>query len=151
MFRTGENNVKVMINGEEYEQVRPGVYVQYGEDGEERLRAWITGTIIADRRKQLHLSQEQLAERIGLNRSSISRYESTTTKKIPHDIIPQLALALDATEDYINGKVDDPHAVQFPIGPEEQQEKELLLNFRRLSSDQKAAVEAIVKSMVQEE
>ena len=137
--------MKVLINGEEYEQIRPGVYVQYNSKGEERVRAWNTGEIIADRRKQLRMSQDQLADAVGLNRSSISRYESATTRKIPNDVIHAIAIALDATEDYITGKVDDPHAVRHPTSMEIQREERLMMYFRRLTEDQKNAVENMVK------
>ena len=129
-----------IINGKVYRLVRPGVYVLYDENGDEKVRAWSVGEIIADRRDQLKMTQQELADRIGVNRSTLSRYESGTYKKIPYDVMLRLSSALNATEDYLFGKVDDPQAVQFPVSPDEQLEQRLLFFFRRLSGDQKEAV-----------
>lgn len=136
-----------IIDGEIYRLVRPGVYALYNDDGQERVRAWFVGEIIEDRRLQLKLTQKQLAARIGVSRSTLSRYEDGIYKKIPHEVMIRLADALDASVDYINGKVDDPHAVQFPETPAEAQERRLLQYFRRLSDDQKGAVVNMVEAI----
>lgn len=136
-----------IIDGEIYRLVRPGVYALYTDDGQERVRAWFVGEIIEDRRLQLKLTQKQLAARIGVSRSTLSRYEDGIYKKIPHEVMIRLADALDASVDYINGKVDDPHAVQFPEVPDEDQERQLLRYFRRLSDDQKSAVVNMVAAI----
>lgn len=136
-----------IIDGVAYTVIRPGVYALYDDRGKERLRAWQVGEIIEDRRQQLKMTQKDLADRIGVNRSTLSRYESGIYKKIPYDVLLRIADALGVTEDYLTGKVDDPHGVQFPDVPNKDLEKRLLLYFRRLSADQKDAVVNMVGLM----
>lgn len=53
-------------------------------------------------RKQKRISQEQLAKRAGLSRSSISAYEKGMT--IPSaEVIYELCVILDTTSDYLLG------------------------------------------------
>ena len=60
---------------------------KYGEVGsksrqefEQRANAFFTGQIIEEARKKANLTQEQLAERIGTNKSYISRVETGRTE-----------------------------------------------------------------------
>lgn len=131
-----------------FKVIRPGVYSRTVNGIE--LRTWDTGIIIADRRVKMHISQEVLAEATGLNRSSISRYETGTAKKIPYDVLEKIARTLNCTIDYLQARTDDPHeSLQYP-DYDEQIERAMAL-YKRLSPDQKTAVETIMKSMVQEE
>lgn len=134
-----------IIDGLLYQQLRPGVYVYY-QNGEERVRAWYTGEIIAARRKELKLTQRQLADAVNLNRSTLSRYESGEYKKIDFKMLEALAKALDTSVEYLTGRVDDPHAVLEPT-PEETREARLLSHFRNLSDNQKDAVITMVEAM----
>ena len=52
------------------------------------------GEKIKKRRKELGLSADQLAEKLGKDRSTIYRYESKEIEKLPIDIIEPLADAL---------------------------------------------------------
>lgn len=62
---------------------------------------------IQERRKQLGLSQEELAEIIGSNQKQISKYE--TGKNDPTgDVLIALAEALDTTVDYLLGRTGIP-------------------------------------------
>ena len=88
--------------------VRPGVYEEKTDSGV-TYREYFVGEIIADRRKQLKMSQQELADKVGVNRSTISRYESGTYKKISYKMLGQIAEALDMTEDYMWAITDDPH------------------------------------------
>ncbi|MCM1169791.1 MAG: helix-turn-helix domain-containing protein [Bacteroides sp.] len=47
---------------------------------EQRADAFFTGQIIEEARKKAHLTQEELAERIGTNKSYISRVETGRTE-----------------------------------------------------------------------
>ena len=137
-----------MEKEETFMMVRPGVYSKKVNGIE--LRRWDTGKIIAWRRKQLHLSQEELAKAVGLNRSSISRYESGDAKKIPYNILEKIASKLNCTIDYLQARTDDPYE-NLTLPQHDDQAERLMAYFRRLSPDQRDAVEAIVKTMVQEE
>ena len=141
--------MKTIINGQEYEVLRPGVYVLY-QNGKERMRVWNVGEIIADRRKQLHISQDQLAEAVGLNRSTISRYESGIAKKIPHDVAEAIATTLNCTVDYLMGRSDEPNQI-FQMPNYDAQAERVLTYFKKLSAEQKNAVETMIKTMIKEE
>lgn len=140
--------MKVMIHGEEYDVVRPGVYSR-NENGIE-LRVWVTGDIIADRRKKMHLSQDQLAEATGLNRSSISRYESGKAKKIPHDVLEAIAKRLNCTTDYLTALTDDPNESLSDSGYDDQTLRAMAY-YARLSPEQRNAIDLTMKSMLKEE
>ncbi len=66
------------------------------------------GERIRERRIQLGLSQEELAERVGYNsRTTINKIEKST-RGMPQPKITKFAKALDTTEVYLLGVVDDP-------------------------------------------
>jgi transcriptional regulator with XRE-family HTH domain len=66
-------------------------------------------------RKRLELSQEQLAERIGVTQSAVSYYERSETD-IGSSIVKLLADALECSADYLLGLTDDPTPVRGPPG-----------------------------------
>ena len=136
-----------VINGDVYKFIRPGVWEHQSETTGIVVRDFNVQEIIADRRKQLKMTQQDLADKVGVNRSTLSRYESGTYKKISYDILARIADALDMTEDYLWGRVDDPHEKIFPSTVERDQEERLLMYYRRLTGDQKNAVENMVKLM----
>ena len=126
--------------------VRPGVYEEITSTGL-TIREYCVGEIIADRRKQLKMSQQELAERVGVNRSTISRYESGTYKKISFTTLAQIAEALDMTEDYLWARTDNPHEdLSFP-GTKDEHEQHLLDLFRNLSANQQKAVINMLEQM----
>ncbi len=49
------------------------------EDFQEKALSWYYGKILKDKRKELNLTQLQLAKKTGLNRSYISRIEQGNT------------------------------------------------------------------------
>ncbi len=61
------------------------------------------GEKIKFRRKELGLSADQLAEKLGKDRSTIYRYESKEIEKLPIDIIEPLAKALLVSPQYLMG------------------------------------------------
>lgn len=63
------------------------------------------GEKIKIRRKELGLSADQLAEKLGKDRSTIYRYESKEIEKLPIDIIEPLADALLVSPQYLMGWV----------------------------------------------
>ncbi len=60
---------------------------------------------IKQRRKELGLSVEELANIIGKNRATVYRYESNQIKKIPITILKPIANALKVTPNYLLGGV----------------------------------------------
>ena len=134
----------IIRNGMELHEIRPGVY-ECNENGIE-YRYINTGEIIKARRQDLKMSQQELADRIGVNIGTISRYESGKIETVSIERKKMIADALDCTEDYLDALVEDPHE---SLGSEwSQQEIDLVELFRDLSSDQRAAILTMMKGMV---
>lgn len=62
-----------------------------------------TGQRIKDRRKELCLSAEILADSIGVSPATIYRYEKGDIEKVPGDVIIAIASALHTTPAYLMG------------------------------------------------
>lgn len=65
------------------------------------------GDRIKQRRQDIGLSVDQLAERIGKNRATVYRYESKDIEKFPIDVLEPLAKALQTTPGYLMGWEDN--------------------------------------------
>lgn len=65
------------------------------------------GSRIKMRRKELNLTQEYLAEKLDVNKSTIQRYESGTIDNTKKLVVEGLANALHVSEDWLTGKTDD--------------------------------------------
>ena len=61
------------------------------------------GERIKQRRQELGLTADQVAEAIGKNRATVYRYESNEIEKFPIDILYPLAEALHTTPQYLMG------------------------------------------------
>jgi transcriptional regulator with XRE-family HTH domain len=61
------------------------------------------GQRIKQRRKQLKMSADELGVLLGVNRSTIFRYESGFIEKLPIDILEPIAKALETTPQYLMG------------------------------------------------
>ena len=69
-----------------------------------------TAKRMKDRRLQLGLSAETMAEKIGVARSTYFRYENGDIEKLPVALLPKIASALRTTPEYLAGwddKVSD--------------------------------------------
>lgn len=61
------------------------------------------GDRIRKRRKQLKMSVDQLAEKLGKNRATVYRYESSEIENMPLEILEPLAKALNVSPAYLMG------------------------------------------------
>lgn len=61
------------------------------------------GERIKERRKELKISADELAKRLGKDRSTIYRYEKGDIENLPLDILEPIAKALDTTPAYLMG------------------------------------------------
>lgn len=61
------------------------------------------GRRIRDRRKQLKLTVDQVAEKLGKNRATIYRYESNEIENMPIETLEPLAEVLNVTPAYLMG------------------------------------------------
>ena len=62
-----------------------------------------TGERIKARRKEIGLSADKLAERIGVSRSTIFRYENGDIEKMPMNTLVPIAAALNTSVEYLMG------------------------------------------------
>lgn len=61
------------------------------------------GQRIKQRRKELKISADELAAKIGKNRATIFRYENGDIENLPLDILEPIAEALETTPQYLMG------------------------------------------------
>jgi transcriptional regulator with XRE-family HTH domain len=61
------------------------------------------GQRIQQKRKEMRLSADELAKRLGKDRSTIYRYEKGDIEKFPLDILEPIAKALNTTPAYLMG------------------------------------------------
>lgn len=64
------------------------------------------GQRIQARRKELNLTQEMIANKLSLNKSTIARYESGAVEKIKLPVIQAMAQILDVNPDWLALKTD---------------------------------------------
>ncbi len=63
----------------------------------------LIGERIKQRRKELGLSVDEVAAKIGKNRATVYRYESKDIEKLPLEVLEPLAKALDTTPAFLMG------------------------------------------------
>lgn len=61
------------------------------------------GDRIKHRRLELRMSGEELAKRLGKNRSTVFRYENGEIENLPLDVLEPIAKALQTTPQYLMG------------------------------------------------
>lgn len=61
------------------------------------------GKRIRERRKELKISADELAEKLGKNRATIFRYEKGDIENLPLDILEPIAKILQTTPQYLMG------------------------------------------------
>lgn len=66
------------------------------------------GIRIAERRMQLGLTMDDVAQRIGVAKSTVQRYEKGQIRKIKLPVIESIASALSVNPDWLIGNTDDP-------------------------------------------
>ncbi len=69
-----------------------------------------TGRRIRLAREKRSMSQEELGDRLGLNKSTIQRYESGQVQRIKQPILENMARILNVDADWLTLKTDDPEA-----------------------------------------
>ena len=66
------------------------------------------GRRIKEKRKELKISADELAKRLGKDRSTIYRYEKGDIENLPLDILEPIASALSTTPQYLMGWEEKP-------------------------------------------
>lgn len=100
----------------------------------ERIKALVDGS---------ELSYQELEKLTGIKKSSLQRYASGVTTKIPLDVIEKLSVAFNVSQEYLMGwdeKKDSPSEPQLSEG-----EKVLLDLFNRVPEDQQQLVLQMIR------
>lgn len=67
-----------------------------------------TAYLIKEQRAKLRITQQDLADAVGVNKSTISRWESGDIEKVPIDVVKQLAITLQTTPEHLMGWDEPP-------------------------------------------
>lgn len=65
------------------------------------------GQRMSSRRKELKLSVEELAQRLGKSRATVYRYENGDIENLPLDLLKPIAEALEVSPSYLMGWKDE--------------------------------------------
>ena len=107
-----------------------------------------TAERIKQRRKDLGLRAEDVAERIGVSRSTMFRYENGEIEKLPINHLVPIAKALHTSVDYLMGWTEDE---KEPIPMDEDRlDQEFVRLFELLGNDQKDLIVRAMKGILSE-
>ena len=101
----------------------------------ERIKALVEGS---------GLTYQELEKLTGIKKSSLQRYASGVTTKIPLDVIEKLSIAFNVSQEYLMGwdeKKEAPSELQLTEG-----EKVLLDLFNRVPEDQQKLVLQMIQA-----
>ena len=71
---------------------------------------------IKERRKIMGYTQEELADKLGLQKSAIAKYENGRVENIKRSVIERMANVLECSPTYLMGWGDSSHIIQAPLG-----------------------------------
>lgn len=97
-----------------------------------------TAERIRQRRKQIGMSADTLAEKIGVSRSTVFRYENGFIEKIPINNLGPIARALNTTIGYLMGWDENPEMTEPTPDDRGGSEAEAMHYFEGLSESRKA-------------
>ena len=100
-----------------------------------------TGEIIRQLRKRRGLKAEDLAEKLGVHRATIYRWENGEIEEIPYQILIPIARALQVSPVDLLEMSDEEYE-------RDARDSRLLACFHRLSSDQQDQVLAFVEGLL---
>ena len=101
----------------------------------ERIKALVEGS---------NLSYQELERLTGIKKSSLQRYASGATTKIPLTVIEKLSAAFNVSQEYLMGwdeKKDSPTELQLSEG-----EQLMLELFRKIPEDRQAAALELLRA-----
>lgn len=101
---------------------------------------------IRNRRLELGLSVDDLANRLHKNRATVYRYESNYIKSYSPDVMESLAKALETTPAYFYG-YDDPDPSSETELPKNDEVRQLVRILNRLSPEQLEQASDMMKIM----
>ena len=108
-----------------------------------------TGDRIKQRRLELGLTADDLAEKIGKSRATIYRYENGDIENMPTPVLAPLAKALDTTPaDLMGWQSSSISPLHNNIRCENVAESELVLSYRKLNKPNQSKVLTYSKSLL---
>ena len=108
-----------------------------------------TGDRIKQRRLELGLTADDLAEKIGKSRATIYRYENGDIENMPTPVLEPLAKALDTTPaDLMGWQSSSISPLHNNIRCENIEESELVLSYRKLNKPNQSKVLTYSKSLL---
>ena len=111
------------------------------------------GVRIKQRRKDLKISADELAHRLGKNRATVYRYENGDIENLPLDILEPIAKAHDTTPAYLMGWEEQ--IQKDPVGTAERHFEilmdedfvDLFDDFKKLNKKERKVVADLIHSM----
>ena len=97
------------------------------------------------RRKELGLKAEDIAEKIGVSRSTMFRYENGDIEKLPINHLVPIAKALHTSVDFLMGWTDEKEPIPVNGDGQSQEFSEL---FERLDNEQKDLIIRAIKGIL---
>ena len=91
------------------------------------------GKRIKERRKELGLSVDDVAGKLGKNRATVYRYESSDIENLPITILEPLSRVLKTTPDYLMGWYNKKEVIEEPKQTISKMEKVLLDSYNKLN------------------
>ncbi len=104
------------------------------------------GNRINNRRKALDLTLQDIADRVGVARSTIQRYEAGTISQMKMPVLYAIAQALDVNPDWLVGKSADmkPPAPPTPMYDITAREYSLVRSYRKTSPADRQIIDNII-------
>lgn len=101
------------------------------------------GALLKQRRKELSLTQRQIAQEVGVTEATVSRWESGDIDNMRRDKIAGLANALKMSPLLIMG-MEDAGQSYNPVNSEE---VELLYDYRNMPVEDKSMIRSVLKRL----
>lgn len=111
------------------------------------------GQRIKEKRKELKMSADELAKRLGKDRSTIYRYEKGDIENLPLDILEPIAKALETTPAYLMGweEIDKKNNAITDIVVRLRNDEEFLYiveSMGQLDTDQLLAIKQLISTII---
>lgn len=105
------------------------------------------GDRIKKQRESINISQTELAEKIGISKQTLYKYENNIVTNIPSDKIELIAKVLGTTPSYIMGW--EVSITLYNVHCETADESELILSYRKLSGIGKKKVSSYTGKLLE--
>ena len=103
-----------------------------------------TGDRIRARRIALGLSQEELGQRVGVQKAAINKYETGVVVNLKRSMIEKLAIALDVSPTYLLGMEEEDTTVSA-LQQLRDEDRALLAVARNMTPEEVAAMTEFIK------